>query len=145
MMRADALAALHAASFTGTRAWSGAEFAAFLADPAVLLEERPNGFLLARTVLDEAEILTLAVAPSARRQGIGARLLRGFHAAASLRGARRAVLEVAADNAAALALYGGAGYRQVGRRAGYYRTTGGATVDALTLAMPLAAPPSPEN
>ncbi len=133
------LAALHRACFILPPPWSEAAFAGLLAAPGAMLLAAPGGFLLGRVVADEAEILTLAVAPAARRRGIGAALVARFLAAAAARGAGRAFLEVAADNAAAQALYAGAGFAPAGRRPGYYRGAGGAAVDALVLARGLPA------
>lgn len=139
-MSADAaarLAAIHAASFTLPRPWSAAEVAAVLATPGAFLLEEPEGFLIGRALAGEAELLTLAVAPGARRCGTGARLVAGFLSQAASAGAARAFLEVAADNAPALALYAGAGFRPAGRRPGYYRQPGAAPTDALVLARDL--------
>ncbi|MDT8856573.1 GNAT family N-acetyltransferase [Paracoccaceae bacterium Fryx2] len=137
-MTPEALAGLHAACFTTPRPWSAAEFSGLLADPQVFLIVETDGFLLGRAVMDEAEVLTLAVASVARRQGFGARLVAGFLAQAAARGAGRAFLEVAADNAAAIALYARLGFVQAGRRRRYFRTPAGDSVDALVLARPLA-------
>jgi ribosomal-protein-alanine N-acetyltransferase len=101
-------------------------------------EVMPVGYLLARIAADEAEILSLGVLADARRQGLGARLLAEFLAKARTRGAGRAYLEVAADNGAAIALYRGAGFEEVGRRAGYYTHRGPAPVDALVLSRDLS-------
>ena len=75
MIRPDpaALAAVHARAFPAP--WSRDEFAALLAQPGVLAVVEPDGFILIRVVLDEAEILTLAVRPAARRAGLGGRLV----------------------------------------------------------------------
>ena len=132
-MTPEALAALHRRVFLTPRPWSEAEFTALLADPTVFLLAEPQGFLLGRAVAGEAEILTLAVAPEARRQGIGARLVQAFLSEAAVRAADRAFLEVAADNAAALALYRGAGFAEAGRRRGYFLTPEGSRLDALVL------------
>lgn len=124
------LAALHAACFAAhPRPWSAAEFADLLASPLNFLLSRPQGFLLGRTVADEAELLTLAVAPAARRQGIGAALLADFAATSRVRGATVAFLEVASDNAPAIALYTGAGWSRAGQRRNYYAPG----IDALLL------------
>lgn len=136
----DRLAALHAASFTNPSPWSGAAIRGLLALPGVFLIEHPSGFAMGRRVLDEAELLTLAVAPAARRQGVGAELLAGFSREARARGAARGLLEVAADNGAAIALYQGQGWHQVGRRRGYYRDGPGPAVDALLMECTFAAP-----
>lgn len=133
------LAALHAASFIVPPPWSEAAFAGLLADPVAFLLAEPAGFALGRVALDEAELLTLAVAAEARRQGRGRALLTAFEAEAQARGAITAFLEVAADNAAAIALYRSAGFAEAGRRRGYYRIAGAAPVDALVMAKSLGA------
>lgn len=135
----EALARLHAQSFTLPRPWSAAEIAALLADRAVFLcLAGAQGFLLGRVVLDEAEVLTLAVDPAHRRKGLGAALLADYHARARERGAAESFLEVAADNLPALELYCAAGYVQQGRRPRYYTAPGRAAVDALILRKMLA-------
>lgn len=138
-MTADELARIHAASFRNPRPWTAAEFTAVLASPLCYLVDEPGGFALGQVVADEAELLTIAVLPEARRQGLGRRLLAGFLAEAEARGAVRAFLEVHAENESAIALYRTAGFRPAGRRPGYYRD-GGAVGDALVLSRPLAAP-----
>lgn len=137
-MTPDGLAQLHAACFTTPRPWSAAEIAGLVASPLVFVLGDPRGFVMGRVIADEAELLTLAVAPGARRQGRGAALLAGFEAAARDRGAATAFLEVAADNAAARALYLGAGWIPAGKRRGYYRTPEGLGVDAEILSKVLA-------
>ncbi|MCB2136718.1 MAG: GNAT family N-acetyltransferase [Rhodobacteraceae bacterium] len=103
----------------------------------VFLLAESDGFLLARVVADEAEILTLAVDPTRRRRGAASRLLAAFGAEARARGAATAFLEVAADNEAALALYAGAGFLRRARRKGYYKVPGRQPVDAEILSMAL--------
>lgn len=133
-MTPEAMALTHAAAFAPARGWSEAEFADLLADPHVILCVDGPAFLLARLIADEAEILTLATPPEARRRGHAGRALARFHAEIAVRRAQRAFLEVAEDNAAARALYDGAGYVRVGQRRGYYARPGGRSVDALTMA-----------
>jgi ribosomal-protein-alanine N-acetyltransferase len=138
----DALAALHRRCFD--EAWARSDFARILEAPSsfALIARGPPaaaGFVLARTVVDECEILTLAVAPAYRRHGVGRALLHTAIALASLRGARAVFLEVAADNEAARALYTAAGFRMVGVREGYYRR-GARRVDGLTLKRAIDAP-----
>ncbi len=141
-----ALAALHAGCFPA-EPWDAAQLAALLATPGcqglqLVRGEAATGFLLWRQVADEAEILTLAVAAAWRRRGLGATLLEALLARLLAAGARRLFLEVAADNAAALALYRGAGFRPVGRRPAYYRDGG----DALVLRLELPGlPGGPED
>jgi ribosomal-protein-alanine N-acetyltransferase len=136
---APALAKLHARAFES--GWSAADIEALLAAPggfglaarAAQDPVRLHGFLLARVVAGEAEILTLAVDPAHRRQGLARALLTASLAAAQAAGAEAVFLEVAADNIAALGLYQSEGFERVGRRPGYYARSGGAAADALVL------------
>ena len=82
------------------------------------------GFSACSRVLDEATLLALVVEASRRGCGVGAALLAASLEALAERGARRCLLEVRASNAPALALYEGAGFREDGRRRGYYPGTG---------------------
>lgn len=93
----------------------------------------PAGHLLVRRAADEAEILTLGCRPAARRRGVARALLAQAQSALAKLGTRRLYLEVAVDNAAALALYKAAGFASVGRRRGYY-SRDVSSVDALVLA-----------
>lgn len=130
------LAALHAEAFDAP--WDAQAFAALLAQPGVFAVVEPDGFILIRRVLDEAEILTLAVRPGARRAGLGGRLTGRGAVLAAQAGATRLVLEVAEDNPAGRALYDRAGFRAVARRPGYYR---GGQMDALVMERTLTANP----
>lgn len=138
--QAERLAALHAAAFDAP--WGEAAFADLLGQAGVFAVETPGGFILMRAVADEAEILTLAVHPEARRGGQGTRLVAEGAAAASLRGADRVFLEVAEDNAAARSLYARTGFVETGRRPRYYSRSDGSRVDALlfTLNLPVRLP-----
>lgn len=134
----DLLAALHGACFA--EPWDARAVASLLAMPGafglVAETDGPAGFLLARAVAGEAEILSLGVRPDRRRRGIGRALLAGAVAEAAAAGAARLYLEVAADNAAGRALYLAHGFAQIGCRTRYYRRLAGA-VDALVLARAL--------
>lgn len=134
------LAAIHAASFTNPRPWTAAEIAGLLDMTGSFLAEVPGGFVLGRVVLDEAELLTIAVEPQARRRGLGAALVSAFESRAQGLGATLGFLEVAADNLAATALYTGAGWQVCGRRKGYYRDGPGGPVDALLMRRTFAQP-----
>lgn len=127
---AAALAAVHAQAFE--RPWSASEIADLLQTPGVFALGAPEGFILCRAIVGEAEVLTLAVAPAARRGGLGRALVEAAMQVAALAGAETVFLEVAQDNAAALALYRAAGFRETGRRKGYYRRAEGA-IDALVM------------
>ena len=94
----------------------------------------PLGFSLRRTVADEAELLLIAVIPSARQCGVGRALLDHFIASARAEGAQRLHLEVR-DGNEAVALYTAGGFKAAGRRRQYYRGLGGDLFDALTLVL----------
>lgn len=134
---AQALAATHAAAFTTERPWTAPEFADLLVQPTTLLVGDARSFLLARVILDEAEILTLATHPDHRRQGLARAALADFLDRARASGATRAFLDVAADNGPARALYAGAGFTEIARRKGYYTASDGTRADALVLASDL--------
>ena len=96
---ADVMAAVHAAAMPDGDAWNAAAIAALLALPGTFgLVDPAGGMVLARVAADEAEILTLAVAPPARRHGSGAALLAAAEAGAAEAGARTMYLEVAEHN-----------------------------------------------
>lgn len=130
---ADLLSAIHAAAFVATRGWSADEIAQLQASSHVFTTARPNGFAIGRVVVDEAELLTVAVTPAAQGHGIGAQLLQDFERTAADRGATRAFLEVAEDNVAALALYQNAGWSICGQRPAYYTRSDGTTCTAILM------------
>jgi [ribosomal protein S18]-alanine N-acetyltransferase len=79
------------------------------------------GYAVAWYAADEAEIANIAVAPDARRQGVGALLLNRILQSAATFGARTVFLEVRESNLDARKLYGARGFGIVGRRKQYYR------------------------
>lgn len=127
--------------FMGAR-WSAASVARLLALPgafALLARTEAGGLvgaLLATPGGGGHEIAALGVSPAWRRRGIGRALV-----AAALARAPVLSLDVAADNAAARALYRGLGFVEAGRRRGYYPRGGGPAADALVLVKP-APPPA---
>jgi ribosomal-protein-alanine N-acetyltransferase len=131
------LAALHGASFAIP--WDEAAFRALLSGPgamALIAHDGgvDTGFILLHVVPPEAEILSIGVAPAARRKGAGHALLA--EAAAQLRHQTVAeiFLDVASDNGPALALYRRAGFHDIARRTRYYENGADAIVMRLTLA-----------
>jgi ribosomal-protein-alanine N-acetyltransferase len=132
-MTPEALTAVHKRSFSATRAWSAAEFASLLAQKGTLVCGTQQSFALIRVVVDEAEVLTLATDPAARRQGLAKAALGEAENAAQGMGALAMFLEVGEDNTAAKALYAACGYTQVGRRPGYYLPKDAAPVAALVM------------
>lgn len=131
----DLLSAIHRQAFPA--GWSAEEIADLGSGPGVyglIVEDKaPLGMILARTVADESEILTLAVIPAARRRGAGLALVEAAAGLAAAQGADWMFLEVARDNLAALALYEGAGFSAAGVRPGYYHLGGGVKIDALVM------------
>jgi ribosomal-protein-alanine N-acetyltransferase len=115
------LARLHALSFP--EAWGESALAELIGAPgaAGLIAEPNLGFVLVRTVADEAEVLTICVANAERQSGIGAALLQAAAAKAVEAGAKTMFLEVVTDNEAAKTLYYRCGFRTVGTRRAYYQ------------------------
>jgi ribosomal-protein-alanine N-acetyltransferase len=120
---AQALAALHARSFH--LAWSEGDFEALLSQSNVvahraMLGRALGGFVLSRMVPPEAEILSIAVAPSRRGKGWAGQLLQLHLRRLAALGVGTVFLEVGEDNLPAQRLYRRAGFREVGRREAYY-------------------------
>jgi ribosomal-protein-alanine N-acetyltransferase len=136
-MTAEELAAIHARAMVVPTAWTAATLQGFLDYPGAILATSEAGFALGRVTLDECELLTLAVAPEARRQGQARRCLLEFERMAQEKAARRLFLEVAATNVAARALYAQAGFREDGVRLGYYRGSEGEAIDAIVMSKTL--------
>src|SRR5262249_36156418 len=144
---AAVVAALHAATMaaedSSTSGWSAEWVARILALPGAAAalalapgaEGGPIGFALCLPAGEAFDLLALGVLPARRRAGIARRLLARCEETARAGGARRLMLEVAEDNAAARAFYARAGFAEVGRRRGYYRARGlgEAARDALVL------------
>jgi len=144
------LARLHRSCFE--EGWSRSDIARLLAMPGAFAliarvheplwlsvgQLRGVGFAIARVASDEAELLSIGVAPAWRGQGIGARLLEEVIARCREAGARRLFLEVDVDNLTARRLYEAFGFEMVGRRPAYYRHRDGSTSDAYTMRLDLA-------
>jgi ribosomal-protein-alanine N-acetyltransferase len=96
-------------------------------------EGMPIGFALCRVTVDEAELLTIAVAAAERRRGLGRALLAAVIECVRAAGATALFLEVGADNPAAIALYRRNDFRPVGRRSGYYQRGSQPPADALVM------------
>jgi ribosomal-protein-alanine N-acetyltransferase len=112
---------IHALAFSADDAWDAEVFATQLDLPGMFgLIAEDQGFVLTRVAADEAEILTICVAPAARRQGAARKLLAGAEKIASAWGATSMFLEVSTYNYAAFDLYKNAGYERVGLRKRYY-------------------------
>ena len=86
------------------------------------------GYVGSQTVLEESDMMNIAVLPEARRAGMGERLILSLIELLKDRGSRSLALEVRASNTPAISLYKKLGFLQVGRRPNYYR---GPREDAL--------------
>ena len=135
---AHASAEIHARSFH--QGWPPADIARLAAESSVFAhvaldpqEKTVWGFSLARHAAQEAEILTIAVAPGQRGHGVGRLLLSAQLSALASMGIVEVFLEVDAANAAALALYKGLGFSKVGERKAYYARPGEPPAAALIL------------
>lgn len=99
-------------------------------------DEPAAAFFLSRHGFEEEELLLLAVDPAHRRKGLASALLDRLKADARMRGAARLLLEMRADNPAH-SLYISHGFKPIGRRARYYRSSTGEPLDAITFAKDL--------
>lgn len=129
------LSRLHTASFED--GWTHDDFATWLARPEamavlVLREREAVAFGLALVAGDDAELLTIATEPTARRGGLGRQIFRALDAEALNRGLERWVLEAARNNLPAIGLYKSEGFVEIGVRKAYYNTRQG-RVDALVM------------
>jgi ribosomal-protein-alanine N-acetyltransferase len=140
--QAALLSELHVRSFD--KPWSAAEIAKLMENPAVFAivsrtDQVRHGFVMAWAAAGDAELLTVAVVPEARRRGVGASRVTSAGVAALVRGASSMHLEVAEDNTGARALYAKLGFQEAGRRRGYYASAGG-WVDAIVMRRVLPRP-----
>jgi ribosomal-protein-alanine N-acetyltransferase len=135
---ADAVAKLHAQSFY--RGWPREDIAAYIADrdtPTLVAcdaRRRVAGFAMLRLLGDDVELMTIAVAPKYRGKGVGAALLRACFEDLLMTPSRRMILEVAADNPAAIKLYRKLGFTKISERQGYYARPDGEPATALVMA-----------
>ncbi len=132
----------------GASVWSEADYESLLsADGTICLlaedeEDERIGFVLARVMTDEMEILNLAVQPAQRRRGLGRRLVAEALGRGQARGARQCWLEVRASNQSALEFYRALGFVERTRRRAYYRDPADDAVVCARL-LTVAAGPAP--
>lgn len=132
-MQAALLAEIHAEAFES--GWSEAAFSDLLATPGVCAQGDERGFILTRTTADEAEILTIGVRPSQRRQGLARQLVEQAVVLTASLGAERMFLEVSENNLPAIGLYTDCGFERVGLRKNYYRRADGSAEHAFVMAL----------
>lgn len=112
------LANLHQKCFPH-KPWSADDFADLKKSGCEIIASQ-NGFIVWRAVADEAELITIGVAPDARRTGIGAAMIGIMEGELKKSGVKSVFLEVAENNAPARKLYEQNGYAQIGVRPKYY-------------------------
>ena len=137
------MAAVHAQAFDTP--WDENDFEDLLDGDGVfgfvVRAEDPAGVLICRAAAGEAEILTVGVAPWARRRGVGQALMTAAIGVARQAGAEMMFLEVDVANAAAVVLYEGLGFRRAGLRKGYYDRGAAGRADALVMRLDLTSGP----
>lgn len=138
------LSKIHRASFA--RGWSDGEFDALLAQDAYnglvarkpdVSDPEPAGFVLTKQVLDETEIITIAVDPSARGRGVADRLMREAIRRQQADRIKAIYLEVDETNQPAVSLYKKLGFKVIDQRTGYYSSEAGQPPDALVMRLDL--------
>ncbi len=139
---ADAALLAEAHAYGFPHPWDAAAMSELMAGPGVYgflarSGERPCGMILCRVAAREMEVLTVAVDPAVRRQGLARALIASALGAARQAGAEVAFLEVAADNPAATSLYAGLGFARAGLRRNYYDRGPQGRVDALVMRLDL--------
>jgi ribosomal-protein-alanine N-acetyltransferase len=136
---ADAMAAINAAAFPPEEAWLSKIISFHIGQPGGFgYIDRRGGMILARTTMEESEILTIAVMPQAQRQGLGRELMQAAMRHAAAAGADVMYLEVAEENIAARRLYQALHFDEIGRRKRYYSNGDDALVMRLVLNRPAA-------
>ncbi|MDC9822458.1 ribosomal protein S18-alanine N-acetyltransferase [Devosia sp. ZB163] len=138
---ADAITKLHAQGFY--RGWSREEFAAYILDERTPIyvacdaRRRVAGFAMIRHLGEDVELITIAVDKKWRKKGVGLALMRALFDDLLMSPAKRLILEVATDNAAAMRLYEKLGFKKVGERKGYYPRPDGTPATAIVMARDL--------
>ncbi len=121
------LAQIHAASFS--HAWSDGElekmfsnenYLCLVAHPPKTSKSEPYGFVFVRSILDEAEIITIATDPTLRRKGVAIKLMQAVIRKLEFDRKQKLFLEVDETNEAAIKLYKNLRFQKVGEREGYY-------------------------
>lgn len=138
---AEAMASAHAQAFD--KPWDVMDFEDLLEGTGIVgflvQGDDPAGVLICRTIAGEAEVLTVGVAPWARRQGVAQGLMAAAIAVSREAGAQAMFLEVDVDNAPAIALYERLGFQRAGLRRAYYDRGAGGRSDALVMRLDLTS------
>lgn len=123
-------------------AWTASQLAGFMSLPGVnlmlaQLDQATLGFALVRHVVDEAELLLIAVDSKWRNKGVGGYLLQNCIKKARNSGMTTLHIEVRENNRA-IEFYQRAGFEEIHRRPAYYKGKDGACYDALSFTLLLS-------
>ena len=138
----QALSDIHAEAFQAMdeRPWRPQEFLSLIEMPGVVVRLTDDGtdvagYILYRSVADEAELITVALRPGYQGRGIAAGLMHDMIRDLAERGVEKIFLEVREDNERALKLYKDFAFTTCGKRPDYYQTQSGKRFDALCLCL----------
>ncbi len=133
----DSLASVHGAAFKqiGQQGWGAGQIGSSLNQAGgqlayISADETVAGFALYKTVLDEAELFTLAIDPAQQRVGAASRLLNAIASKLRKKDVVSFFLEVRCDNVGAIACYQKLGFEHIATRKNYYTDSGGTKTDA---------------
>ncbi len=130
-----ALVKLHAASFQP--GWKESDFKGMFSVCGTVALISQEGFAVVRLIGAEAEILTFAVNPQARRKGLGYAITQAMSDWLKANSAESVLLEVRQGNAAALNMYAKAGFARISERKGYYSNPDGSRESAIVMRLAL--------
>lgn len=140
----ERLACLHDDAFRqlGQKGWGADQIGFSLEQSGCKLvftkvDDQIAGLALYKTVLDEAELFTLAVNPAHQRVGVASDLLNTIRIQLEEEGVASFFLEVRSDNIGAVACYKKLGFETIAVRKNYYTDDSGAKFDANIMQLPL--------
>lgn len=130
----DECAAIHNAAFSvsGARGWTADEIESLFKRETTFLLKTSHGFLLADLIIDEVEILTVAVLPDHQGRKIGRTLMTKLDDICACRKVNKLMLEVAIDNISAIRLYKAFNFQQITIRERYFKRVNG-SADAVIM------------
>jgi ribosomal-protein-alanine N-acetyltransferase len=137
---AAVLARIHGECFRD--AWNVESFSSMLSKGSFFgfllkFQQKPVGFVLCNSLIDETEIITMCVLSACRNKGYGKYLLKNVIVHAEQRSLKKIILEVSEDNVGGIALYESIGFQKIARRKGYYQNfcQHGNACDALVMSL----------
>lgn len=110
-----------------TRPWNANDFADLKKSGCEIIISE-NSFIIWRVTMDEAELISIGVAPNARRTGTASALIGLMERDAKNNGAKTIFLEVDEANYPAIALYSKCGFTNIGTRPHYYENGNNAII-----------------